>query len=328
MNSSRLPKHRQLRETLLREWKYRRLKKGSAIASQTELVESCGFSLATVIKTLKDLETDGVIERKVGLGSYILNPIWETGSYQVGFYYNRDVVGGSILNNPFYGNLLRHIESTLLEKGHEFVYGSFSEEKRILESWRDLDALFLTGLSGGPLATEIESGAVVAQLDAYTKTPLYDTFHLDASPAYERIIRYAKETAATRILYVDSIYTDPQTKHRYQQFRSLLRRIYPEAVPERIFCDAEHDLQAENLMRHVKMNPPDSMLGYIHPLWKKSILSHSGKQIRIYNFATKGAESENIEVDYAAWAHAICFRTLQRIQQTNLPPICHHFPAT
>ncbi|MEX2605762.1 MAG: hypothetical protein WD708_00310 [Kiritimatiellia bacterium] len=328
MNASRLPRHQQLRENLLRQWKLQRLKKGAKIAGQTELVASSGFSLATVLKTLKDLEADGIIERKVGVGSYILHPVWETGSYQVGFYYNRDVVGGSILNNPFYGNLLRHLESALLAEGHEFIYGSFSADTMIQESWKDLDALFLTGLTGGPQVSDFAVDAVVAELDAYNESPPTDTFHLDASPAFEKIVRQAKEISAKRILYVDSVYTDPQTEHRYQQFRTLLRRIVPGATHDRISCDTEHDLQAEKLMRQLEKNPPDIILGYIHPAWKKSIADGYGKKIRVYNFAAKGEDSESIEVDYAAWTHAIWKRTEQRIQNINTEPVCHHFPTT
>lgn len=328
MNSSRLPRHRQLREDLLRQWKYQRLQKGSKIAGQTELVASSGFSLVTVIKTLKDLETDGVIDRKVGIGSYILDPVWDTGSYQVGFYYNRDVVGGSILNNSFYGNLLQHLESTLLEEGHEFIYGSFSADTMVQENWKHLDALFLTGLTGGPLESEIEVGAVVAQLDAYGKAPLYDTFHLDVAPAFQRIIQQAKESAARHILYVDSVHTDAQTKHRYKQFKATLRNLHPSATYEKIYCDTEHDLQAENLIKQIEKNPLDVVLGYIHPLWKKSILAQHKNTIRIYNFAAQGEESESIEVDYAAWAHEIWKRTKLRIQQPHLTPICHLFPTT
>lgn len=328
MNTPRLPRHRQLRENLLRQWKYRRLQKGDKIAGQTEMVEASGFSLATVVKTLKDLESDGIIQRKVGIGSYILDPVWETGSYKVGFYYNRDVVGGSILNNPFYGNLLRQLESTLLEEGHEFLYGSFSADTMLQESWKHLDALFLTGLTGGPLASEIEVDAVVAHLDAYSKTPRYDTFHLDASPAFQRILRGAKASNMKQILYVDSVYTDPQTKHRYAQFKRALGDIYPDVRHDRICCDTEHDIEAETLMRHLKKNPPDLMLGYIHPAWKKSILANHGDRIQVYNFAAKGEESESIEVEYAAWAREIWERTQQRIQHVDLDPVCHQFPAT
>lgn len=328
MNTPRLPRHRQLRENLLRHWKYQRLRKGGKIASQTELVESSGFSLATVIKTLKDLESDGVIERKVGIGSYILDPVWETGTYRVGFYYNRNVVGGSILNNPFYGNLLRQLESTLLEEGHDFIYGSFSEDTVFQESWKGLDALFLTGLTGGPLSSEIGVDAVVAHLDAYSETPRYDTFHLDASPAFQRIIRQAKAANAKRILYVDGVHANPQTEHRHSQFKNALSEILPSATYERISCDTEHDAQAADLMRRIELTPPDLLLGYIRSIWKKSILAKYDNKIQVYNFEAKGEESESIEVDYAAWAREIWSRTQQRIQQITLAPVCHHFPAT
>ena len=55
------PRHLQLREMLFRRWKTNGAKVGDRIESQNEIIKFCDFSLITVIKTLKDLEAEGVI---------------------------------------------------------------------------------------------------------------------------------------------------------------------------------------------------------------------------------------------------------------------------
>ena len=54
MRQTKLPRHLQLREQLLRRWKEAGLTVGDRIESQNEILASCEFSLATVLKTLKD----------------------------------------------------------------------------------------------------------------------------------------------------------------------------------------------------------------------------------------------------------------------------------
>ena len=61
VNVELTPRHLQLRELLLRRWKTKGLKAGDKIESQNEITKFCDFSLITVIKTLKDLEAEGVI---------------------------------------------------------------------------------------------------------------------------------------------------------------------------------------------------------------------------------------------------------------------------
>ena len=77
------------------------IKKGDKIESQNDIKSFCDFSLITIIKTLNDLQAEGIIERKVGKGSYLQNAPWFTSHLRIGFFYNRDVVGGGIFHNNF-----------------------------------------------------------------------------------------------------------------------------------------------------------------------------------------------------------------------------------
>lgn len=76
VNIDLTPRHLQLREMLFRRWKTNGVKTGDKIESQNEIMKFCGFSLITVIKTLKDLEAEGVIRRQVGKGSFLVKTPW------------------------------------------------------------------------------------------------------------------------------------------------------------------------------------------------------------------------------------------------------------
>ena len=91
---------------LFRRWKTNGVKIGDKIESQNEIVKFCEFSLITVIKTLKDLEAEGIIRRQVGKGSFLVKTPWTEAHHRIGFFYNRDIVGGGIFNNDFYTKLV------------------------------------------------------------------------------------------------------------------------------------------------------------------------------------------------------------------------------
>ena len=129
MNIELSPRHLQLRDMLFRRWKTNGVKVGDKIESQNEIVKFCEFSLITVIKTLKDLEAEGVIRRQVGKGSFLVKKPWTEAHHRIGFFYNRDIVGGGIFNNDFYTKLVVAFEKSIVSDGHEFILGSFTHQQ-------------------------------------------------------------------------------------------------------------------------------------------------------------------------------------------------------
>ena len=147
MKKQLLSRHLQLRNKLLKHWKTKGLKKGDKIESQNDIADFCDFSLSTIIKTLNDLQTEGIIQRKVGKGSYLNNAPWFTSHLRIGFFYNREVVGGGIFHNNFYTKVVVAFEKKVISDGHEFILGSFTHTQKPLLLWDDLDAAVLTGIT-------------------------------------------------------------------------------------------------------------------------------------------------------------------------------------
>jgi GntR family transcriptional regulator of arabinose operon len=68
---SRKTKHRQVFEYILADIESGKLKDGDRLPSEAELVKQFGLSRPTVARALHDLQNLGLIERKVGSGTYV-----------------------------------------------------------------------------------------------------------------------------------------------------------------------------------------------------------------------------------------------------------------
>lgn len=65
------PKHAQVFETLKREIQSGRWKIGDRLPSEADLVQRFGHSRITVGRALRDLQSDGLVERRVGSGTFV-----------------------------------------------------------------------------------------------------------------------------------------------------------------------------------------------------------------------------------------------------------------
>jgi GntR family transcriptional regulator, arabinose operon transcriptional repressor len=73
MTTSRqaLPKHRQVYSALQHEIQSGRLKRGDRLPSEAELVRKFGASRITIGRAVRDLQSAGLVERRVGSGTYV-----------------------------------------------------------------------------------------------------------------------------------------------------------------------------------------------------------------------------------------------------------------
>jgi GntR family transcriptional regulator of arabinose operon len=71
MRLDRGPKYRQVYATLRREIQAGRWKPGARLPSEAELVRTFGASRITVGRAVRELQTAGLVERRVGSGTYI-----------------------------------------------------------------------------------------------------------------------------------------------------------------------------------------------------------------------------------------------------------------
>ncbi len=71
MRSVLEPKHRQVYQALSREIQSGRLNRGDRLPSEAELVRTFGASRITVGRAVRDLQAQGLVERRAGSGTYV-----------------------------------------------------------------------------------------------------------------------------------------------------------------------------------------------------------------------------------------------------------------
>jgi GntR family transcriptional regulator len=69
-----LPLWYQLREALLREIRDRAMKSGDQLPTESEIERAYGVSRATIRQALAELESEGVVRRVQGLGTFVASP--------------------------------------------------------------------------------------------------------------------------------------------------------------------------------------------------------------------------------------------------------------
>ena len=69
-----IPKHQQVFEALRHEIQSGRWQKGERLPSESELVQHHGASRITVGRAMRDLQQQGLIERRAGSGTFVRNP--------------------------------------------------------------------------------------------------------------------------------------------------------------------------------------------------------------------------------------------------------------
>ena len=113
-----------------------------------------------------DTWAEGVIRRQVGKGSFLVKTPWSEAHHRVGFFYNRDIVGGGIFNNDFYTKLVVAFEKAVVSDGHEFVLGSFTHKSMPIHLYDALDVVVLTGITQDTDLSKLpETSSQVAIMD-------------------------------------------------------------------------------------------------------------------------------------------------------------------
>ena len=285
MNVDLTPRHLQLRDLLFRRWKTNGLKAGDKIESQNEITKFCDFSLITVIKTLKDLEAEGVIRRQVGRGSFLVKAPWAEAHHRVGFFYNRNIVGGGIFNNEFYTRLVIALEKGVVSDGHEFIMGSFTHDKMPITLWDRLDMVVLTGITGETdISAFSQTTSQVSVLDALIDLPGVHSYRLDYAPAFaEMFARFGAKP--NRVLYLDTVHVSTEQAARRSAFEAACAG--SEALQTlRIFTVNQEDQASDisGLEATIAEFQPDLICGYMHHRWHARMAEALAKPVRIYPF--------------------------------------------
>jgi DNA-binding Lrp family transcriptional regulator len=327
VNVELTPRHLQLRDLLLRRWKTKGLKTGDRIESQNEITKFCDFSLITVIKTLKDLEAEGVIRRQVGRGSFLVQAPWAAAHHRVGFFYNRDIVGGGIFNNEFYTRLVIALERGVVSDGHEFIMGSFTHEKMPVVLWDMLDMVVLTGVTKETdISALSQTTSQVSVLDAVVDAPGVHSYRLDYGPAFAEMFARLG-TRPNRVLYLDTVHVSSEQAARLTAFKAaclggdVVQTLRVTTVNQE---DQLADISA--LEATIAEFQPDLICGYMHHRWHARMAECLAKPVRIYPFGLD-SHRPGFVVESGDWMKSLLPELYQKLDDRGADNAVHTFPA-
>lgn len=327
MNVELTPRHLQLRDILFRRWKTNGLKVGDKIESQNEITQFCDFSLITVIKTLKDLEAEGVIRRQVGRGSFLEMAPWSEAHHRVGFFYNRNIVGGGIFDNEFYTRLVTALERGIVSDGHEFVMGSFTHDKMPVSLYDGLDMVLLAGMTDETDRSALtQTTSQVSVLDAVVDLPGIHSFNLDYGPAFEEMFdRFGNKP--NRVLYLDTVHLSSEQSTRLAKFKAAFAAsdsIQTLRVTE--VNQEDHTADITALEATIAEFQPDLICGYMHHRWHARMAEALAKPVRIYPYGLD-SNRPGFVVESGAWLKTVLPTIYNKLEDRRAEGGVQSFPA-
>jgi len=120
---SRKTKHRQVFEHVLADIESGRLKDGNRLPSEAELVKQFGSSRPTVARALRDLQNLGLVERRVGSGTYVRKAQKPIESWSFGLLIPG--LGSTEIFEPICGQLARLAQ----RQHHTLLWGDFGGKR-------------------------------------------------------------------------------------------------------------------------------------------------------------------------------------------------------
>jgi hypothetical protein len=327
VNTNLSPRHLQLRIMLFRRWKRQGAKPGDKIESQNQIIKFCGFSLITVIKTLKDLEAEGVIRRQVGKGSFLVKTPWAEGHWRVGLFYNRDIVGGGIFHNDFYTRLVAAFEKGVVSDGHEFILGSFTNTRLPIAMWDALDAVVLTGITDETRLDGLgDTSSQVSLIDMKLDDRVLHSYRLDYGPAFDAMFKHLKGQKL-RYLYLDTVIASPEQAARGRAFLDAHAANGIRTEPRIITVNQEVGVaDTELLEATIASYQPDVVCGYIHASWHGLIENVTTRPVKVYSYVL-GSDQSGFVVDTADWMAQVLPVIYANLENRAAATVQHSYPA-
>lgn len=327
LNIELTPRHLQLRDMLFRRWKTAGVKVGDKIESQNEIVKFCEFSLITVIKTLKDLEAEGVIRRQVGKGSFLVKTPWTEAHHRVGFFYNRDIVGGGIFDNEFYTKLVVAFEKGIVSDGHEFIMGSFTHKSMPIAMWDALDVVVLTGLTEETRLDRLpQTSSQVAILDMTLDELPYHAYRIDFEPAFGEMFR-TFGGKRQKYLYLNSSITSSEQAKRLEAFKRASKASKVEQELKVISVNQETGVDdTAELQTALAKYRPDVVCGYLHRSWLPLITKHAAKPTKVYPFGID-TDRPGFEITSREWMQQVLADIYANLEDRKAEAKVFNFPA-
>jgi GntR family transcriptional regulator, arabinose operon transcriptional repressor len=123
-----VPKHEQVYEALRQALESGRYKPGDRLPSEADLVRQYGASRITVGRAMRDLKERGLVERRVGSGTYVKTPFVENAL-------SFGLLIPNLGETSIFEAICQGMASSPLAREHVLVWGGSFEAHRSKEQW-------------------------------------------------------------------------------------------------------------------------------------------------------------------------------------------------
>lgn len=271
-----VPKYQVVFDTLREEIRSGRLPAGGRVPSEAELVERFGASRITVGRAVRDLQQLGLVERRVGSGTYVTRP--PTAAVAECTF---GVLVPDLPDIEIFEPLVQSLISCADARPHAFLWGGgeAAAPSRAAAAWaqarqhitRRVDGLFFAPLEGLPpddptnvrIVTAFDEARIpVVLLDRsvypYPRRGPYDLVGIDNRRAGFAITEHLLRQGATRVAFLGATNAASTIAARRAGYREALEVLGAEASLARQPVPAPGDRDA--LAAYLDAHAPDAIV--------------------------------------------------------------------
>ena len=168
--------YQQIYDTLKSEILDESLRSGDLIPPENQIAQQYGVNRSTVRKALQMLVNDGLVEKKPGKGSIVLNrdaakrspsPAAASASYRnIGFL----LPSGNAITQPFYSTLFFVLEREFKRFNFSLIYSTFNEQDDLLKTIADYNLsgiVFVSNTSPDQIGSALKCGIPCTLVNSY-----------------------------------------------------------------------------------------------------------------------------------------------------------------
>jgi DNA-binding LacI/PurR family transcriptional regulator len=274
---ARVPKYQQLYNALHDDIASGRLRSGDRLPSEAQLVRAFGTSRITVGRALRDLQREGLVDRRPGSGTYVRARRRPAAAAGLTF----GLVAANLEQSEVLEAICRSLTVTPAASGHAVVWGTTNAEgeQAEVEAWelcrqqinRQVAGAFFAPLEHTPSKDAVnrriarafdDAGIPVVLLDRsvepYGRRESHDVVGIDNRRAGFMITSHLLSCGAERVAFVGQADAAATVDARLAGYREALH-VHGALVHPRLVLCVREDLAAE-VVKFVMKARPDALV--------------------------------------------------------------------
>lgn len=241
-------------------------------------------------------------------------------------FYNRDVVGGGIFDNSFYTKLVIAFERMVVSEGHEFILGSFTNDKMPEAIWDALDVIVLTSVTAETDLSFLDRST--SQISVIDETLVHDKVHsyrIDYGEAFRRMVAHYADRPR-RYLYIDTVIPSIEQPMRRAAAEAAVNAVAGNSLAALRADQETGQVDAEAFEAALAEYRPDIVFGHSHDAWRPIVERHLAPGGKFYSYALD-SDAPGFVVQARDWMNAVLPSIYASLENRRAKGAVHEFRA-